>query len=124
MLARNLDGAPAGDELPIVAEVMIDDLREMGIGDADAPRVAAALNRLGRTSERWPKVVQVRQAMPPRDGAAVLQLPNYTRGERDLGSRHVAAMLDSLGVVREARRIETERTRAEQAGQVEERRGA
>ena len=61
MLARNLRYAPAADELPIVVSVMEEDLRALGYKDDDIPRLVDAINKLGRGTDNWPTIHQIRQ---------------------------------------------------------------
>ena len=62
-LARNLHGAPAADELPIIAEVMAADLRIFGYNEQHTDMVEASINQFARTHDDWPTVRQVREEM-------------------------------------------------------------
>ena len=57
LLARKLENCPAADELPIVAEVLTDDL--IAAGHVRADRVGAALETIGRYDMRWPQPARV-----------------------------------------------------------------
>ena len=66
MLARNLDYAPSADELPIVAEVLADDLFAWGFTDDDTDRIAHAINMAGRQSSRFPTCHNIKECIPKR----------------------------------------------------------
>jgi hypothetical protein len=64
MLARQLDSAPAADELPFTAQVMVDDLKHYGLSDGDSNRVMSAFIKLGPLIQRWPTSKTVIEALP------------------------------------------------------------
>jgi len=59
MLTRQLDNAPAADDLPQCTKSMAMDLIAEGIRSNRCDDLADALNTLGRTQSRWPTVAQV-----------------------------------------------------------------
>ena len=61
MLARKLENCPAADELPIVAEILADDLIAAGYGNDQ--RVASAIEHIGRNDLRWPQPARVIEAI-------------------------------------------------------------
>ena len=63
MLARNLDHAPQAEELPLCAQVMTDDLMNCGYTDGEALKVAEAIDRYGRTAQRWPTTRDIQSAL-------------------------------------------------------------
>ena len=63
MLARALNNAPAADELPLYAQVLTDDLMNCGYTDADAAKVAGAIDKYGRDAEVWPNTKRVQDAL-------------------------------------------------------------
>ena len=75
MLARQLDYSPAAEELPLVIEVMHQDLVRAGFGDSDSERIAIAFDRLALTVSKWPTTVAVREAVPRRAETAFKRLP-------------------------------------------------
>lgn len=64
MKSRCLPNSPSAEELPIVAHVMVDDLRTRGLADADVDRVRTAFAALVPTLERWPTVRAIIDALP------------------------------------------------------------
>ena len=63
MLARSLDKAPAADELPMYAQVLTDDLMNCGYMDGDAAKVGGAIDRYGRSAERWPRTGDIQAVL-------------------------------------------------------------
>jgi len=67
MMARQLDYAPAADELAFTVQVMIDDLERRGLNDHECDRVREAFRTLGPKLERWPTSRMVIEALPGRN---------------------------------------------------------
>ena len=61
MLARNLDFAPAAEDLPKTAKVMTHDLFRFGYTDDDSERIARAIDEAGRTYSRFPTIFHIKQ---------------------------------------------------------------
>ncbi len=66
MLARNLEFSPAADELPMVAQVLVEDLQAWNYSDADCDRVSDGINTAGRSTRRWPTNHDIRAAIKKR----------------------------------------------------------
>lgn len=66
MLARNMEYAPAADEIPIVAKILTQDLVNMGYADCDSDRIGHALNLAGRNFDKWPSTFQIKSSIPAR----------------------------------------------------------
>ena len=75
MLARQLDYAPAADELPFSIQVMSDDLTRRGLADDDAGRVQAAFEVLGPQIQRWPTARMVLECLPAKATPVMLPAP-------------------------------------------------
>ena len=75
MLARQLDYAPAADELPFTIQVMADDLARMGLTDDDVERVQAAFQILGPQTQRWPTTRMVTECLPRKSVPRQLPAP-------------------------------------------------
>ena len=63
MLARNLDRAPQAEELPLCIQVLCDDLMNCGYTDADATRVAGAIDKYGRDADVWPNTKRIQDTL-------------------------------------------------------------
>ena len=66
MLARQLDYSPAAEDLPYNIQVMVEDLRRVGLTDTDAERVQSAFADIATNVDRWPTMYMVREHMPGR----------------------------------------------------------
>ena len=66
MLARQLDYSPAAEDLPLIIQVMVEDLRRVGLSDYDAERVQAAFGAIATNVGRWPTMYMVREHLPGR----------------------------------------------------------
>ncbi len=82
MLARQLDYAPAADELPFSAQVMVDDLKHYGLTDEDANRVMSAFITLGPQIQRWPTSKTVIEALPAPVHRYIPRIEHHTSTER------------------------------------------
>ena len=69
MLARQLDYSPAAEDLPYNIQVMVEDLRRVGLTDNDAERVQAAFGAIATNVGRWPTMYMVREHLPGRQPA-------------------------------------------------------
>lgn len=86
MLARQLDYSPAADELPLVIEVMYEDLVRAGFGDQDAERIVVAFDRIAITGIKWPTAFAVKEAAPKLSEGFYPRLPyNRSAMERQKG---------------------------------------
>lgn len=103
MLARNLENAPAAEELPTVAKVLALDLLELKYNDPY--RVACALTDLSRENPKWPSTPRIIMALMPKKEPAYFQEfpklppPTYTRSEAT--ENMVAAFLQKHGKKKE-----------------------
>src|SRR3990167_4793203 len=75
MLARQLDYAPAADELPFTIQVMADDLGRRGLTDDDSARVQEAFRVLGPQTQRWPTSRMVMECLPAKNSYRQLPTP-------------------------------------------------
>lgn len=90
MLARQLDYAPAADELPFTAQVMVDDLHRVGLSDVDTDRVIAAFRHLGPRTQRWPTARMVLECLPSKPTPKQLSAPKAN-------PQFVSAQLEKIG---------------------------
>lgn len=65
MLARKLDYSPKAEELPATINVMVDDFRNMGLGEHDSQRVLSAFQQYAIEAKRWPTTSRIKEHLPP-----------------------------------------------------------
>lgn len=65
MLARRLDYSPKAEEIAITVNVMVDDLRTMGLCEHDSPRVLKAFQDYALEAKRWPTTAKIKEHLPP-----------------------------------------------------------
>ena len=80
MLARQLDYSPAAEDLPLIIQVMVEDLRRVGLTDNDAERVQAAFGAIATNVGRWPTMYMVREHLPARQHSTPLLPAPAPRG--------------------------------------------
>lgn len=92
MLSRNLDFAPAADELTYTAEVMAKDLQNIGITDTpiDLHRLRVAFNEYGKLATRWPTTSHIKSWLQPRENY-IKALPPSEEEERKQRERSIKA---------------------------------
>lgn len=66
MLVRGVDYAPAAEDLPAVTRQMIADVQQLGLTDADSPRVVAAFTTIALHIGKWPTAYMIRENLPPK----------------------------------------------------------
>jgi len=64
MMARQLEYAPAADDLPAVAKVMYHDLVRLGLKNEDSDRVRKAFQGIALNLGRWPTAFMVKENLP------------------------------------------------------------
>ena len=75
MMARQLDYSPKAEDLPRNCRVMCKDLMAIGLKDADAARVRAAMQKIAIDIGRWPTAYMIRNCLPASEQTAQTQLP-------------------------------------------------
>lgn len=66
MMARQLDYAPAAEDLPYTIAIMTGDLQRKGLTDDDELRVREAFGNVAINAVRWPTTYMVLEHMPGR----------------------------------------------------------
>ena len=103
MLLRGLDFSPATEDLPQIARVLAEDLRQSDYVHLDPQPVVEALNALGRELKRWPCTADVieklRMPKQPPHYDATLALPfPYAKPEIAAANMsRIREMLRSVG---------------------------
>lgn len=97
-LARNLRGAPSADEIPMIAEVMADDLAVFGYGADHADAVGDAVDNVSRTQDDWPTVRQVREAV--RDSANRRRMDRPSLPAPEMSEERRKQHLENLAALR------------------------
>lgn len=97
MIARNLEGSPAADEIVHVASVYADDFRNRGLTDDDAERIQAAFRLIGGKVTRFPPPAQILECLPAREPQKMLE-HEITDEERERNLERLDAMMRKAGL--------------------------
>lgn len=115
MLSRNMEFAPAPEDLPKVAEILALDLMAIRITNVD--RILEALETAGRTYTKWPSTALIigllrdkrtNSQMYQEKPKALPEPEEVTNARYEQGARKIKELMKSLGASMNARPEKTD----------------